>query len=107
MRIILCIGVLIMRQNNIRRISAFRRVDQYNEVRNSPWEHLNPAPRAVPSGANRHQTSAIVNKLTLGDESEFRRMFRQFLLRSSQRCPHGSRVVDQITELKMCQWKLI
>ena len=67
----------MMQQQNLRRISPFRfRRAIQDHFRSSPWGHLIPAPRSIPSGANRHHSSPIVNKLTFGNEAEFRRMFR-------------------------------
>ena len=76
-RIILCIGIIMMQQNNIRRMTPFRRAIHVNVARRSMWECLNTPARAVLSQtANRHSTSPIVEKMNLGSEAEFRRMFR-------------------------------
>ena len=75
--IMLCICMIMMQQNNIRRMTPFRRAIHVNVARRSMWECLITPARAVPSKtANRHSTSHILVKMNLGSEAEFRHMFR-------------------------------
>jgi hypothetical protein len=76
-RIVLCIGIIMMQQNNIRRTTPFRRTIDFNDARRTMWHYLDSPDRAVPSLApNRHSSSPIVEIMKSGSEAEFRRMFR-------------------------------
>ena len=46
-KIVLCIGVIMMQQNNIRRMTPFRRTNDYNVARTSMWRYLESPDRAV------------------------------------------------------------
>ena len=61
-KIVLCIGVIMMQQNNIRRMTPFRRTIDFNVTRRSIWEYLDSPDRAIPSLASkRHRTSTRVS----------------------------------------------
>ena len=76
-KIVLCIGVIMMQQNNIRRMTPFRRTNDYNVARTSMWRYLESPDRAVPTlSRKRHSSSPIVEIMESGSEAEFRCMFR-------------------------------
>ena len=76
-KIILCIGVIIMHQNNIRRMTPFQRTIDFNVTRRSMWEYLDSPDHAIPSlSSKRHRTSPIVENMKSGSDAEFRCMFR-------------------------------
>ena len=76
-KIILCIGVIMMQKNNIRRMTPFRRTIDFNVTRRSMWEYLDSPDHAIPSlSSKRHRTSPIVENMKSGSDAEFRCMFR-------------------------------
>ena len=67
----------MMQQNNIRRMTPFRRTNDYNVARTSMWRYLESPDRAVPTlSSKRHSSSPIVEIMESGSEAEFRCMFR-------------------------------
>ncbi len=66
-----------MQQNNIRRMTSFRRAVDFNFARRSMWQCLDSPDRAAPTlSTKRQSTSPIVEIMTSGSKEEFRRMFR-------------------------------
>ncbi len=77
----LCIGFIMMHQNNIRRTTPFRRTIDFNFARRSTastgYQYLDTPDRAVPTlSPNRHSTSPIVEVMNSHTGAEFSRMFR-------------------------------